>query len=101
MANVKGEKKADEGLFRAKSLKDVMKIAPFVTHNIPKFPRNSQIVGLCNVPFENAGNGKQGWMISDFLAFKSLLKAGVVTPKENQVTSLFPLVARSSSAHRW
>ncbi|KAI2469737.1 hypothetical protein F4781DRAFT_442474 [Annulohypoxylon bovei var. microspora] len=48
--------------------------ATFVSHIIPDISPDAIIVGLCPVPRERAGMDDLGWHVTDFLAWKHLLK---------------------------
>lgn len=41
-------------------------------HSPPDIPLDSEILGVCAVSSENADPNKYGWMVTDFLAWKTL-----------------------------
>lgn len=55
-----------------KMLRAAMSEASIVIHGPPDFPANAEILGVCGVSAENADQNKYGWMVLDFLMWKSL-----------------------------
>ncbi|KAK3330511.1 hypothetical protein B0H66DRAFT_469846, partial [Apodospora peruviana] len=55
------------------SLRAAMTEASLIVHNPPDIPIPSQVLGICAVPEEYADQHKYGWMVADFLAWKTLL----------------------------
>jgi hypothetical protein len=53
-------------------LANVVNDLSIIIHAPPDFPQGSEILGVCGVSEENSGSEAFGWMVKDFLAWKSL-----------------------------
>ncbi|GAB1311703.1 hypothetical protein MFIFM68171_01913 [Madurella fahalii] len=53
-------------------LQAAMSEASVVIHGPPDFPEDAEILGVCAVSTENADQNKYGWMVADFLSWKTL-----------------------------
>ncbi|KAK4137043.1 hypothetical protein BT67DRAFT_454718 [Trichocladium antarcticum] len=55
-----------------KMLQAAMSEASLIIHSPPDIPPNAEILGVCGVSAENADQHKYGWMVADFLHWKTL-----------------------------
>lgn len=78
-----------------KMLQAAMSEASLIIHSPPDIPPNAEILGVCGVSTENADQHKYGWMVADFLHWKTLFYR--VGNKEAQVCRRSPNLARPVS----
>jgi hypothetical protein len=55
-----------------KMLQAAMSEASLIIHSPPDIPANAEILGVCGVSADNADQHKYGWMVADFLHWKTL-----------------------------
>lgn len=53
-------------------LRAAMPDACLVTHGPPDFPVDARILGVCGVSATNADPNKYGWIVADFLSWKTI-----------------------------
>jgi hypothetical protein len=76
-----------------KMLQAAMSEASLIIHSPPDIPANAEILGVCGVSADNADQHKYGWMVADFLHWKTLFHKVGNRPAQ---------VCRSSPSHpRW
>lgn len=74
------------GLITLDTLQAAATEASLIIHNQPDFPVNSKVLGICAVPEEHADSSKYGWMVADFLAWKTILYG--VGARSSQVSTI-------------
>ncbi|KAK4102276.1 hypothetical protein N658DRAFT_515481 [Parathielavia hyrcaniae] len=63
------------GIEEAQMLQAAMSEAHLVLHGPPDFPIDAEILGVCGVSAENADQNKYGWIVADFLHWKTAFHA--------------------------
>lgn len=56
-----------------KELHAAMSEASLIIHNPPDFPKDAEVVGICTLAEDFKSSNQYGWMVADFLSFKSAL----------------------------
>ena len=57
--------------FGLKELQAAMSEASLIIHNPPDFPKDAEVVGICALAEDLKSPNQYGWMVADFLRFKS------------------------------
>ncbi len=62
-------------------LREAAMEASLILHSPPDFPDGTQIIGICSVASADMHPNRYGWMVADFLRWKSLFQ-GVGNPDD-------------------
>lgn len=87
-------------------LQAAMSEASLIIHGPPDMPENAEILGVCGVSIEDAGQNKYGWIVTDFLRWKTLFhrvgrKDAQVSRKERIRVYIFSNTDRLYSRNGW